>query len=401
MEYTQLPEFRDISWRHLAYAATTLILAATGFAFWHEIELKQDVPGAIVSQSEIKIQNLQGLVREIYVQPGQQVEAGTPLFRIEKDISLSMTGQQQAAFEENTRARQLATAELEYSQRQQEIRSRLDGMDQSIGTQQQIRENARQEVLQHQELLAAAEGRLERLETAREYVLQERIDTARAEVLQQRIALSRSQAQEKQSISELNRLQASRRELQTQLPGQDIARQKNIHEINARFERERQSQVISAPRTGIVAFANLLPGQMLREEDIAMVLSTGEAQPLMAALRIPSRKRGFIKEGQLVRLKLDAFPYTRFGSYPARISHISTTTVAPPSAPGAAAGEIPTPGSSEGEYVAWAILPGNSFTAEGRQYEILPGMSATASIVVEERTIAEWILAPIYRMFRN
>jgi membrane fusion protein len=134
-----------------------------------------------------------------------------------------------------------------------------------------------------------------------------------------------------------------------------------------------------------------------------MVISTGGEGDLIASLRIPSRRRGFIKEGQTVRLKLDAFPYIRFGTYPARVIAISRTPVAGarPSAGDAAAAAAAAGGTGERDYIAWVVLSGKTFAADGEQYEILPGMQVTASVVVERRTIAEWILEPVFRMLRG
>ena len=36
-----------------------------------------------------------------------------------------------------------------------------------------------------------------------------------------------------------------------------------------------------------------------------------------------------------------------------------------------------------------------------QRFDILPGIGATASIVIERRTIAEWVLAPLFRMMRG
>lgn len=91
MEPIYLPQFRDVSWRWLAYAASTLIIVAVVFAFVHDVELKQDVRAEIVSPSEIKIQGLSGLVSDIYVSTSARVGQGAPLFRLERDLSLAVT----------------------------------------------------------------------------------------------------------------------------------------------------------------------------------------------------------------------------------------------------------------------------------------------------------------------
>lgn len=89
MQPTDLPHFKDVPWRWIAYTSSAITIFALGFSFVHQIELKQDVTGEIVSPAEVKIQGLTGLVSAIYVHPSEHVEPGTPLFRLQRDFSLT------------------------------------------------------------------------------------------------------------------------------------------------------------------------------------------------------------------------------------------------------------------------------------------------------------------------
>src|SRR6201989_1198660 len=99
MDRTSLPQFRDVPWRWIAYATSALLVAAVGFAFHHQIAIKQDVPCEIVSSSEVKIRGFSGLVSSIYVQPAAQVAQGAPLFRLQRDLSLASDGRQRFHFD--------------------------------------------------------------------------------------------------------------------------------------------------------------------------------------------------------------------------------------------------------------------------------------------------------------
>jgi len=404
MDITDLPDFRDISWRRIAYVSSFLVVASIGFSFFYEIELKQDVPGEIISQSEIKIQGLAGLVTDIYVQPQARVQAGSPLFRIDRDFSLSSDGRQRRVFDENVRDEQLRAAENGFLQRRAEIGVRQATLEQNLANRHQEKVVLAQEIEQKRQMVAEAEKKLERLQSVEQYVVADRIEQAKADVRQMKIAATQSAAREQQLLTEAAGSRGMQDELRAQLKSLEAAHERELQDIRTRFEREKQNSVISAPKAGVISFSNVLPGRFLKDGEVAMVIATDNSGELMAALRIPSRRRGFIREGQVVRLKLDAFPYARFGSYEARISSISRTAVAPP-------GSVATPPDPEvtrevgpgidGDYIAWAVLPGNSFIAERRRYEILPGMRATASVVIERRTIAEWLLAPVFRMLRG
>jgi HlyD family secretion protein len=162
-------------------------------------------------------------------------------------------------------------------------------------------------------------------------------------------------------------------------------------------DQPQPNVTVYAPQAGVVTFSGLRAGRMLDTDEVAQIIDTNPGQPSTAVLRIPSRQRGFVKPGQIIHIKLDAFPYARFGTYEARIDSISGTTLRAPDRGRTITAE---PNQSD-DYQALATLPGDTFDVGGQSFQILPGMRGTASIVVERRTIAEWVLAPLFRMIRG
>lgn len=397
MQPTHLPQFRDVSWRWLAYAASTLVVCAVAFAFVHQVELKQDVRAEIVSPSEIKVQGLSGLVSDIYVSSAARVEQGTPLFRLERDLSLASDGRQRPAFDEHARDEQLRTTEAQYLQRKSDLLAQLDAARLAAQSRRAEMAALDEQSSQNQQLAAEAQRALARLESVSDYVTAERIEQARALTHQAKVSVAQGSARRQQLNAELGAAIGTQTSLDAQLAELAARHARDVQDIRMRFEQIRQDAVISAPKAGVVTFSGLVPGRTLSPEDVALVISTGEQGPLRAALRIPSRRRGFVREGQIVRLKLDAFPYAKFGSYAARIDSISRTTVRSAMSP---AGASEARGA-EGDYMAWATLGDGQFKFERQRFDILPGMTATASIVIERRTIAEWVLAPLFRMLRG
>jgi membrane fusion protein len=397
MEPIQLPQFRDISWRWIAYATSTLVAVAIVFAFVREIELKQDVRAEIVSPAEIKIQGLSGLISEIYVSRASRVAPGEPLFRLDRDFSLASNGLQRTAFDEHDRDEQIRTSDAQYLQRKADLRAQLDAA--RLAAQSRRAEIAAlgEQLAQNRALADEAGRKLARLQSVADYIAADRIEQASADTHQAKVALAQSAARRQQLAADLGAAISTQAGLGAQLNELDARHARELQDIHMRFEQSRHDATISAPKAGVVTYSALVPGRTLAPDDVALVISTGEKGALRAALRIPSRRRGFVREGQIVRLKFDAFPYARFGSYPARIDSISRTTVRSPMSQAGAS----EPRSPEGDYMAWATLGGDTFNFERQRFDILPGMVATASIVIERRTIAEWVLAPLFRVLRG
>ncbi|HEX7932588.1 MAG TPA: HlyD family efflux transporter periplasmic adaptor subunit [Paraburkholderia sp.] len=397
MQPTHLPQFRDVSWRWLAYAASTLIIAAVVFAFVHDVELKQDVRAEIVSPSEIKVQGLSGLVSDIYVSASAHVEQGAPLFRLDHDLSLASDGRQRPAFDANARDEQIRATDAQYAQRKTDLSAQLDAARLAAQSRRAEILALGEQLGQNEQFADEAQHTVTRLESVSDYVTADRIEQARAVTHQAKVSVAQSAARRQQLNAELGAALGTQTGLGAQLAELEARHAREVQDIRMRFEQTRQDATISAPKAGVVTFSGLVPGRVLAADDVALVISTGEKGPLRAALRIPSRRRGFVREGQVVRLKFDAFPYAKFGSYPARIDSISRTTVRSGMSPAGAS----EPHSTEGDYMAWATLSDNQFKFEKQRFDILPGMGATASIVVERRTIAEWVLAPLFRVLRG
>jgi membrane fusion protein len=399
MEPHYLPEFRDIRWRWIAYGATATVLLGTVFAFSHEVELKQDVPCEIVSPAEIKVQGERGLVSSIYVQAPARVVAGQPLFKLERDITLASDGTRRNTFDAQVRDDQQRAADAQYAQKRVDLETQLATARATEASRNAELAELQAQSAQNQQLVEEAQKKVARLQTVSDYVVADRIEQASADLHQSRIALAQVAARRQQTLASIADLRNTQTALTAQLEQLAASHTRDLQDADARYEQSRGDATISAPKAGVVTFSRLVQGSTLQSSDVAMVIVTDPASPLRAELKIPSRQRGFVRPGQTVHLKFDAFPYAKFGTYEAHIDSISRTTVSPGDpAAAAAAGDAGIRGD---DYIAWVTLRGHTFNYGKERFDILPGMTASASIVIERRTIAEWVLEPLYKILRG
>lgn len=151
---------------------------------------------------------------------------------------------------------------------------------------------------------------------------------------------------------------------------------------------DKRANVISAPVNGkVVAISNasigrsVMPGQ-------ALLTLLPEGSELEAELFVPSSAVGFIEVNQEVRLLYDAFPYQRFGSYPAVITQVTQTILSPDEA------LAPFP-LQQAVYRVTAAIKTDTVEARGNQIALQSGMTLKANIVLERRTFLEWLLEPL------
>ncbi len=90
---------------------------------------------------------------------------------------------------------------------------------------------------------------------------------------------------------------------------------------------------------------------------------------------------GFVREGQPVAVKVDAFPFTRYGSVPGTVTSLSRDAVPDP--------------KLGATYIARIRLARAIIAADGKNVPLTSGLGVTADIRTGSRRIISWLLSPI------
>ena len=163
----------------------------------------------------------------------------------------------------------------------------------------------------------------------------------------------------------------------------DIKRQIDETENNYRY-------VIRASEAGTVAAIQVVEGEFIVTNRPLMSLIPQGAK-LVAELLLPTRSAGFVKLGDEARLRFDAFPYQRFGFQESKISRIDKALLLD--------GEAMVPVAlSEPVYRIRTQLSKQSVLAYGDSFPLKSGMLLEADIVLDRRTLLDWLLDPIYSL---
>lgn len=366
-----------------------LVLLALLFLGGNSYARKVRVEGILVPQSglvEVPAP-ASGLLQRLLVEQGQLVEAGTPLFEVRIDHTLgngeALSEQllasllsQQAGLElqlslqrEALHTRQLAASE--------ELRlldasvSRLADMRQTEGNLVAVRKAAldRARHLQQRGLLSRAD-----------------LDTVQAQWLQQTRALEELELQQLQLRSRRHEVYQQQLRAQVQDEQQAVRLAAELDELQQRILRTgaEQQTVVSAPLRARVGHVALALGMALTARQTVLTLLPADSL-LQAELQVPSAAIGFLEEGQEVRLRYDSFPYQKFGVQRARVREVSSN--AQPFSEGTAS--LPL-------YRSRADLQQQSIRAYGKDVALRPGMTFVADVVVDERSLLEWLLEPLY-----
>ena len=144
---------------------------------------------------------------------------------------------------------------------------------------------------------------------------------------------------------------------------------------------------ISAAKTGTVAGIQVLEGESIAfNRPLLHIVPSGSK--LIAELLLPSRSAGFVKTGDTIRIRFDAFPYQRYGFIEGQITQIDRTLVRPHEA------SMPIQ-LDEPFYRLTGTLTEQQLAARNTQFDLKSGMLFQADIMLEKRTLIEWLFEPI------
>jgi len=149
----------------------------------------------------------------------------------------------------------------------------------------------------------------------------------------------------------------------------------------------QSSIVLDAPISGRVAALNVSAGQSLGPHDLVVSLLP-EGGQLEAELFVPTKAAGFIKTGQDVFIKYQAFPYQKYGFAKGKISLISKTIFEPRDVPASVR-------MTEPVYRVTVILDKQTVEVNGEYFPLQSGMTLTADIVKEKRRLKDIIFEPL------
>jgi membrane fusion protein len=378
----------------LLAAGTAALLIAV--ALWGQYTRRERVEGYLAldaGAARVLIPDA-GRVTELFIREGDEVKAGDPMARIFLDRSTAAGGSSNAAViaemttrrgileREQAQLRDLGTQQLEQVRRRvKDLGNELGQIDAEMKLQRVRIKSARDQLERYQGLAGE-----------KQFVSQALVKQKGDEVTDQEIKLQSLMRQRSQVERDLEaaKLEEPTVELRSRTQVEQVARQiselqQSLAQVHARTET-----MIRAPVSGVVTNIAVNNGQSIAADaPLATVLPKGSG--LHVELMVPTRAIGFVKAGQDVMLRYDAFPYERFGQYHGRIIDIGRNVWS--------AGDRVGPVSvREPVYRVDVALDRQDVSALGQNFTLRPGMVVNADLLLEKRTLFEWIFEPVLKL---
>ncbi|WP_041743646.1 HlyD family secretion protein [Collimonas fungivorans] len=390
---------RPLSYTFLTAFAVLLAAMICAFLAWGSYTRHSTVSGQLIPDAGlIKVYASQtGIVIEQHVKEGQQVKAGEVLYVLSSERQSSTLGPTQAAISSQVEQRQASLRDemQKTRQLQQEERAGLNNKIAALGNELAKLDN---QIAGQQDRVKLAQETLQRYQglLQQDYISKEQFQQKQEELLDQK---NRQQSLERDRITVGRELSAQ----QTELSGLSLKHQNLLAQIDRTLtstgqeltESEAKRRiVVTAPGAGIATAVIADAGQSV-DGNRPLVSIVPAGATLRAELYAPSRAIGFIRPGDQVLIRYQAYPYQKFGHQKGGVASVAKTAL-----PNNELNAIGTSGSSNSEpmYRIDVRLASQQVTAYGKPQALQAGMLLEADVRQEKLRLYEWVLEPLYSL---
>lgn len=397
-----------------------LIVAMVVFIVWASVSELDEVvtaQGKLVSPlPNVVVQPLEtAIVQSIAVRPGQVVKKGDTLAVL--DSTFAQADESQLQIRLTSLETQIASLQSELSggsEKTQAPETPDQELQAKLSAERRANYRAQQERLQENMARTRAALQTNRKDQA---MVQSRLRSVKEiEAMQEKMVaqkygaplqLLEAQQRSKEVERELEQTTSREQELKREyasLEAEKLSfeknwRQKALEEmLSVTRERDalqqqiqkadKRSQLVTltAPSDSVVLeIAKLSPGSIVQGAETFFTL-VPLGTTLEAEMQINSMDVGYIKVGDKVHLKLDAFPFQRHGTLEGSIRTISED---------AFRRDANNKGALDAYYLSRVTLDGTQLRNMIESARLLPGMTLNAEVVVGHRTIMSYLAWPL------
>ncbi|MBE9008603.1 HlyD family type I secretion periplasmic adaptor subunit [Pseudanabaenaceae cyanobacterium LEGE 13415] len=214
-----------------------------------------------------------------------------------------------------------------------------------------------------------------------------------SQVQRGQIAMSQIQAQVsgRKAIDELYRnVQDQLAQLDNQLDSSIEASQQRIIQLNGQLQQLRsdlKAQELRSPVDGVVFdIKQKVAGTAVRPGDVLMQISPDES--LVANVQVANSDIADLRVGLPVDVRLDAYPFTEFGSIQGAITRISSDAV-----------PVSEQSPNAGTVFPVTVVLKQSLQKRDKKFSLSPGMTLNANIKVRSRAPISLVADQVVKLF--
>ena len=202
----------------------------------------------------------------------------------------------------------------------------------------------------------------------------------RKKLMQDHAAFSEAQSNARAFASEFQQTK------QAELSTTDTKVASLVQEV-AKAGQKADLQRLMSPIDGVVQqlAVHTVGGVVTPAQELLVVVP--QDHPVEVEAQVENKDVGFVKNGQIVEIKVETFPFTLYGTIPGKVLSMSDDAV-----PIEKVGLI---------YPARVSMDRSTIQVEGRDVNLSPGMAVTVGIKTGQRRVIEYLLSPLLKSVKE
>jgi len=373
---------------------TVIVISAVIFLVYGTYARRENVSGYLLpDKGLVKIYGTgAGLVSQVHVDEGEQVKQGDLLFTITTRKNNAKSTDVDALVLKQLKQNKITTEKKITKQRLLNKREKTQFKDQIAGLKIEVRQ-LKTLIKTHKKKYKVSQEHLKRIKKlyAKKYLSKADFITAQEHHADIQLGLNEARQQlssKKNQLAESSN-QLNQHPLQASIQLAEFTQQLSNIKQQIVESKGRRTYSLQAPSDGRVTAIQVSKGHTVQDQPLLTILP--DEAKYQAELFIPTRAIGFIKIGQPVLLRYSAFPYQRFGLYKGTVNKVTEVILSPD--------EMHVPVTLEEPVYRVSVTPEKqTIFAYNREFNLQAGMLLEASIILEGRSLGQWLLEPIYSL---
>jgi hemolysin D len=163
---------------------------------------------------------------------------------------------------------------------------------------------------------------------------------------------------------------------------QASSKREQLEQERAKTDQRTRLARLTTPVDGTVQqVAVHTEGGVVTPAQVLMIVVPRDAQ-VTAEVVVDNRDIGFVNAGQAAAVKLETFPFTRYGTVDAKVTSVTADAV--------------TDEKRGAIFPAVLTLGRDTIDVDGKAIHLSPGMNVTAEIKTGRRRVIDYLLSPVW-----
>jgi len=379
------------------------IIFICGFLYFCDYSRRIDVSGEVITlpHSVNIYAPQQGYITKTYVKVGDEIKKGEPIYAIDLSHTTSsgnVSAETKIALEKQVINLEAITQHLKQNRHvtAKNLRSQLRKYTESNKETRKLVDSSRQGVESMRKGLKNYEEYL-----TRGLINKDQLTNQRSLFYQQQSSYQNLNSQAIQEELQVAKIES---DLLTQIAEIDNQISQNEYQLNDLRRRMIESDagetvIVSAKSDGVVESLSVTSGQMVSSgHSLAQILPVKDIKYYLL-LWLPSSSLPYIKTGDAINIRYDAFPSEKFGQFPGTIDLISKLPASKQEL-GQYSMALTDPRGelTDNYYKVLVSINRTDFSDKGKMMYLSHGLKARAIVFLEKRPLYQWMFTPFYNI---